>query len=73
MSSSPGSPELGATDEGYLRVSLQTISVRRVDRAEEDDFKTWCSVYVIHDELPDAKFWHTVGDDAKLGRTSVRC
>ena len=59
---------------GSLRVSLHELVLNRTDNVIEDDFKTWAQVYFIGgDGLPSGLgLWPLSGEDAKLGRTSVR-
>ena len=59
-------------DPATIRVALHTITVKRVDGAPEDDFKTWAQVLLLPASgVPDNATWYACGEDAALARTSV--
>lgn len=62
------------------RVRLGALRLRRLDGAEEDDFKTWALTTVVGASGPSAALWYPNPDGtptalepaANLGKTSVR-
>ena len=68
-SSSTNAP---STTEANFRLSLTTISIDRVDRSPEDDFKTWAQTVVVTGSRLSSRFWFA-GDEKEinLGKTSV--
>ena len=61
-----------SSTEGTLRVALTSVAVARADGVVEDDFQSWAAAYIVSSRgVPVASVWPTVGEDAKLGRTSV--
>ena len=58
-------------DEANLRVALHTITVKRVDGAPEDDFKTWAQVLLLPPDGVPSNLFYASGEDAALACTSV--
>jgi len=58
--------------EANFRLALTTISIDRVDRSPEDDFKTWAQTVVVTGSRLSSRFWFA-GDEkeSNLGKTSV--
>jgi hypothetical protein len=57
-----------------FRVSARDLSLRRVDAADEDDFKTWAHVVVSSSAGPATALWYSEAGDASqanFGKTSV--
>ena len=59
-----------------LRVCLHSLQLRRSDGMEEDDFKSWSQVSILHRRtLEPAPFWYAAADGpdgSVLSKTSVR-
>ena len=58
--------------QANFRLALTTISIDRVDRLPEDDFKTWAQTVVVTGSRLSSRFWFA-GDEkeSNLGKTSV--